>query len=300
MGVIRDFNYIHNDEYYTKIVNFLSKERETNDKQLWEAGRTNFWIEGLHGMKEKTDPFFEENVHLWFDDDYLVALAISEYGKQDMFFETAVGYEHLTTEILNWITNVWNDEGKEISLYCFEDDIEKIQALKKYGFVLYGPREYKRTYKINEIDCEYKTPEGYAIGAFHENPNYDSRVELGINVFNTPGYCKEALINLHESNDYIKELDLGAVSSEGIYSAYCIGWRYPGSGDMGYIEPVGTHSEHRRKGLASCIIKECFQRMRDLGINEVIIASGVEPKVSNFLYDSLNPCRKRAVLEFRR
>lgn len=303
MGVIRDMNYLHNDECYTELVSFLSKEQGINDKQLWEAGRTNFWSEGLHGLKEKTDPFFEENVHLWFDDDKLVAMAISEYGKEDMFFEAAVGYEHLSTEILNWITNVWNDEGKEISLYCYDDDIDKIQALKKHGFVLHGPRENKRSYRIQEIDCEYEAPEGYTIGAFYENPDYESRAALGINVFGNPGdsveESKGRLISLHKSKDYIRELDMGALSSDGVYAAYCIGWRYPGSENRGYIEPVGTHSDHRRKGLATCVIKECFQRMRDMGIDEVIIGSGVEPKVSNFLYDSLNPSRKRVVMEYR-
>jgi len=300
MKNIIDVNYKHTDENYTKIVEFLAAQRKVNENQLWEAGRTNFWSGGLHGTKEKNDPFFEENVHLWFDNDELVALTISEYGKNDMFIEIAVGYEELIADTLRWVNEVWNKKNETIVVFCFDKDKEKIKAFENDGFVSQGADEYKRIYTINEMDCEYVTPEGYTIGTFFENPNYESRVDLSKNVFNNTKLTKEDIISLHESNDYIKELEMIAFTPDGTYSAYCIGWRYPGSDDTGYIEPVGTHSEHRRKGLAAAVIKECFQRMSKMGIKEVVIATGAKNKVSKYLYDSLNPSKKRTVLKFEK
>jgi ribosomal protein S18 acetylase RimI-like enzyme len=112
------------------------------------------------------------------------------------------------------------------------------------------------------------------------------------------GYNEKNLICVHQSNGYIAELDLGIISPSGEYAAYCIGWRSMTSDNCGFIEPVGTHKEHRRQGLASAVIKECFCRMAKLGIEEVIISSEAEPNISNFLYKSLNPYRKRRILEY--
>jgi len=299
MKNVIDVNYKHTDENYNKIVEFLSVQRKLNENQLWEAGRTNFWSGGLHGTKEKDDPFFEENVHMWLDGDQLVALTISEYGKDDMFIEIAVGYEALITDTLRWINEEWNNNYDKKVIFCFDTDKDKIEAFEKGGFSFQGPDEYKRIYRVNEMDYEYETPHGYTISTFSDNPNYEGRVNLSRNVFNNTT-TKEDILGLHQSNDYIKELEMIALSSEGEYSAYCIGWRYPGSVDTGYIEPVGTHSDHRRKGLASAIIKECFQRMSKMGIKEVVIATGASNEVSKYLYDSLNPSKKRTVLRYEK
>ncbi len=150
------------------------------------------------------------------------------------------------------------------------------------------------------MDCTYEAPEGYTIGAFFEYPNYESRVNLSKNVLLNQDLTEKDIQSLHASNDYIKELEMIALAPDHSYSAYCIGWRYPGSTDTGYIEPVGTHSDHRRKGLASNLIKACFQKMSAMGIKEVVIATGAKNEVSKYLYDALNPSKKRTVLRFEK
>jgi len=281
------------------MIDFLVSQRKINDVQLWEAGRTNIAFASLHGHKDKNDSYYEECVHFWLDGDDIVGLAISEYGVNDMFIELAVGYEDLIDDVLSWLNNEWAKKREILVVYCYDEEIEKIKKLEEDGFLLEGPNEYKRLYDLDELDLTYERPEGYSIDDYHARPNLKSRTELVRSAFDNPNYTQERVINIQKSNDYIKNLDMAAVTDDGVYAAYCIGWRDPGSDDSGYIEPVGTHSDHRRKGLATAVIKECFSRMHAMGIKMVEIASGADPsKMGNYLYDSLNPCRKRAVLEY--
>ena len=68
----------------------------------------------------------------------------------------------------------------------------------------------------------------------------------------------------------------------------------------GAIEPVGTHADDRRRGFAGAVIRECFVRMQEAGIQQVEIASRVEPDISNHLDDSLLPASKREVHKYRK
>ena len=79
------------------------------------------------------------------------------------------------------------------------------------------------------------------------------------------------------------------VNPEGGSVAYCMGWIEENDPETGYIEPMGVHSDYRRKGFGTALAKACFRRLGQMGVESVWIASRAEPHISNFLYDSLNP-----------
>jgi len=55
------------------------------------------------------------------------------------------------------------------------------------------------------------------------------------------------------------------------------------------IDPIGTHPDFQRKGLARGCIAECFRRLRAEGVRHAYIGSDIEPAPANRLYDSLRP-----------
>lgn len=297
MKKIIDVNYKHTDENYDKMIDYLVAQSKINNNQVWEAGRTNYAMSFLHGTKAKDDPFFEENIHFWLEGEELVALAISEYGRNDMFVEIAIGYEDLITDVLRWVNEEWNSKNETISVFCYNTDEHKMKFFEKDGFVAEEVEEYERTYNVTEMNCEYELPVGYTIGNFFDNPNYDSRVALTRNVFGGKAE-KKHIQKLHESKDYIKDLEVIITSPVGESVAYCIGWWYPGSDDTGYVEPVGTHSDHRRKGLGSTVVKECFKRMAKQGMEYAVISTGGRNDRANAFYDSLKPIEKKTVLKY--
>ena len=134
-----------------------------------------------------------------------------------------------------------------------------------------------------ELEPEFK------LLSFSEYGNYESRVKLAQNAFNNPAYSEARLRSLQSSPSYQADLDLVIVNAQDESVAYCIGWIQENDPKVGYIEPMGVHTDYRRKGLATALVKECFKRLGNMGVERVWIASHAEPNISNFLYDSLNP-----------
>ena len=91
---------------------------------------------------------------------------------------------------------------------------------------------------------------------------------------------------------YLPSLELAAVLDGQDFGAVCFGWIDPVN-HAGEIEPLGTHPHYRRRGLASAVVKECFTRMKAMGITRVWIASGAEPNPSNRLYETFKPVAKQ-------
>jgi ribosomal protein S18 acetylase RimI-like enzyme len=295
----RDSAYTNTDEEYREICDFLNTLSTKDPFAHWESGRMNFWRHGLHADKDPDGPFFRENVHLWrAEDGALVALFISEYGGDDFFVEVMPEYQGIYPDIFRWIDDHWARTRTRIEIDVFSDDEEKTRRLEARGFQFKCHFENERTYDLNEVDLDYALEEGFTVQAFSESVDYASSVELVRSAFANPQYTEGRLRGLIASPDYVEAYHLTVVSPEGKHVAYCVGWHENAKEHAGYIEPVGTHAAYRRRGFATAVIKECFRRMRANGIRTVEIASGAEPNVSNFLYDSLQPKTKREVHKY--
>lgn len=287
--------YGNTDEEYQEICNFLNTLSTQDSNMLWESGRMNFWRYNVHAKKDPQDQFFRDNVHVWRSDEQkIVGLCISEYGRNDLFIEVVPEYHEIYPDIFRWIHDNWAVNRKEIEIDIIGADETKISWLKKYGFSFQCHHENQRTYDLDEIDLSYQLEDGFTIQMFSESNDYAGRVALVQSAFDNPGYSETNLKGLISSPDYIDEYNLMVVSPDNQPVAYCVGW-HSASENSGYIEPVGTHADFRRRGFAKAINRECFSRMKANGIKLVEIASSAEPNVANYLYESLSPRNKREV-----
>ena len=81
------------------------------------------------------------------------------------------------------------------------------------------------------------------------------------------------------------DLDLVAVAPDGAFAAY-VGVPYDDANRRGIFEPVCTHPDHQRKGLAKALMQEGLLRLRALGAVDVTVDTG-DMTPANRLYDSL-------------
>jgi ribosomal protein S18 acetylase RimI-like enzyme len=218
-----------------------------------------------------------------------VGLFISEYGKDDFFIVVHPSFWALFSDILNWGVEFWARGKRKISTDVYTFGQQKIEQLIAAGFYEDGHVENVRTYPLGQYDFSYDLKLGFKLMSFSDYGNYESRVKLVQNTFDNPAYSEARLRSLQSSPSYQAELDLVIVNPQGESVAYCMGWVEENDPKTGYIEPMGVHSDYRRNGLGTALAKECFQRLGNMGIERVWIASHAEPDVSNFLYDSLNP-----------
>lgn len=295
MNII-DAAYGNTEQEYQEFCNFLDTLSTQDPNMLWESGRMNFWRSSIHAGKDPQDRFFRDNAHVWRSDKReIVGVCISEYGENDMFIQVLPEYHEIYPDIFRWINDTWAVNREIIEIDIFGDDGKKISWLEKFGFTFQRHYENNRSYDLDEIDLKYQLEKGFSIQRFSERHDYAGRVALVQSAFNRPSYSEKKLKGLMASPDYIDEYNLIVVSPDGQPVAYCMGWHERTNKNNGYIEPVGTHAEYRRRGFAKAVIRECFIRMKANGIKVVEIASRAEPDVANYLYESLSPRDRREI-----
>ena len=296
---IYDSAHSNSDAEYQEICDFLDQLAAQDPFAHWESGRMGFWRHSLHAAEDPEGPFFRENAHVWRDAaDRIVALCISEYGENDLFIEVLPSHREIYPDIFHWIEETWAVGRTQIEVDVFSDDAGKIQRLEERGFGFLRHFENKRTFDLETIPLGYELETGFTIRTFSEFPDMTGRVSLVRSAFDNPDYSDEQVKGLVSSPDYRAEYDLMVISLEGRPVAYCVGWRERARAEHGFVEPVGTHAEYRRRGFAQAVIRECFARMKADGIRWIEIASRAEPAVANFLYDSLLPTSKREVHKY--
>jgi ribosomal protein S18 acetylase RimI-like enzyme len=299
MMKITDMVYSNTDEEDHEICEFLNALSAQDPFMLWESGRMSSWRYDLHANKPPQDRFFRDNAHVWRTDNQdIIGLCISEYGRNDLFIEVLPEYHGIYPDMFRWIETTWATTRTTIEIPTFRDDTQKIHRLEAQGFSFLCHFENTRTYDLEQIDLDYTLEEGFTIQTFSASRDVADRVALVQSAFENPGYTEQNLNGLMASPGYRDDYHLLVVSPDTHYVAYCVGWPDHTTAHSGSIEPVGTHAAYRQRGFAKALIKECFTRMKANGITTVNIASMAEPDVSNYLYDSLSPQTKRAVHKY--
>ena len=288
--------YRNTNEEYREICAFLNNLSTLDPHMLWESGRMSIWRHTLHAAKPQDDSFFRDNARVWrTETNEVVGLCISEYGRDDLFIEVHPDWHSIYPDILDWVESVWSATRGEVHVHLFADDEAKISHLKARGFAFAAHTENKRTYDLGSISLDYLLEAGFEIQTLAEFGDLEARVALVQSAFDNPSYTIDRVQGMVASPEYRGEYDLMAIAPDGQPAAYCVGWHEGAREGNGFIEPVGTHADFRRRGFATAVIKECFARLKKDGIHTVEIASGAEPNPSNFLYESLSPATKREV-----
>lgn len=70
--------------------------------------------------------------------------------------------------------------------------------------------------------------------------------------------------------DYRPELDLVAVTPDGTFAAFGLGWLDPSSGSV-LFEPVGTDPGHAGRGLGRAVCAELLRAARELGATQAVV-----------------------------
>lgn len=296
---ITDSPFGNSDKEFREICDFLDSLANLDPFMLWESGRMNYWRTNIHAGKDPDDRFFKDNVHVWRTDHReIVGLCISEYGADDLFIEVRPEYDSIYPGLFRWMEQTWAATRTSIEIDVFRGDRRTVRRLESQGFRFLRHFENKWIYDLEQVDLDYDLEEGFTIQLFSESLDYSGRVALVQDAFDHPDYTEQNLRGMMASPDYRDEYSLSVVSPDNRQVAYCLGWHDRAKAHCGFVEPVGTHTAYRRRGLAKALNKECFARMKANGITTVEIASRAEPAVSNFLYRSLSPQTRREVHKY--
>ena len=230
--------------------------------------------------------YFTSRVHLWKDDHGdLVSFLI----RGNTLTSLQVDYDHrdLEAEMLDWAERHWAGDQNQISALVFDWDTERQKLLEQRSYEKHDAIEDVRIYDLARPTPEAKLPPGFRITSMAEYDDPLARIDLENSIWGAT--LDEAWFRGKSSSpSYSAEWDLVAVSPNGEMAAQSLVWLYPRT-RTAEIDPLGTHPDYRKQGLARALVLESFKRMRANGIEYAYIASQSQDPIVAELYTSLQP-----------
>ena len=135
-------------------------------------------------------------------------------------------------------------------------------------------------------DIETAAPDGYRLRTVAPG-DLEARVELHRIVW---APSRVTVDKLREAPDRMAilraDLDCVVEAPDGSLVAYCLAW-LDDANRVGELEPVGTHPDHRRRGLASAVCRFALHRLREEGAARAIVYSLPGGSEATALYESI-------------
>jgi hypothetical protein len=128
-------------------------------------------------------------------------------------------------------------------------------------------------------------PDGYRIRATVLPGDLERRVEVHRSAFAPSRMTVEKYARLPSMRHYDAAHDLVVEAPDGSFAAFTLVWWDPVA-RIGEFEPVGTHADHRRLGLAKAVNLAGLALLRDLGAVDALVFSACANAASEALYAS--------------
>ncbi|HEY7331928.1 MAG TPA: GNAT family N-acetyltransferase [Candidatus Limnocylindria bacterium] len=238
---------------------------------------------GSHGWRDR--------IRLWEAPSGQLIGAVHHEGREEAWLELDPAWPQLAPELLDWAEQAHAARHAEtepapvLQAYAVADDAERQALLAGRGYVDRGPTEVLHGRSLADPGPVVALPDGYRIRRIDLAEPGDRRqlVDITRLTFTHATYDERA-IDL-EPRMLTEHEYLAAIAPNGSFAAWCGVWLSPDIG-VGQFEPVGTHPDHRRRGLASAVMARGLDLMRRHGLDKAYVGTGVT-NASNYLYASL-------------
>ena len=128
-----------------------------------------------------------------------------------------------------------------------------------------------------------RVPEGYTLRHVTGEDDVERRVEIHRAVWAPSKFTVPAYRRVRTLPPYDETLDLVVEAPDGSFAAYAQVWLDAASG-TGELEPVGTHPDHRRRGLGRAVCLEAARRLGERGAQWAVVYSVTDE--ARALYES--------------
>jgi mycothiol synthase len=214
---------------------------------------------------------------IWKQDSKIVGFGfVDEFN--NLWFETEAEFtllDELETEIIEWGAicikrrNAETGIDNTVDCTCNADDSHHISVLKKHGFTPEQVRSLRYSRPLNERIIEYPLPSGFSIRCVKGKDEIEQLVALHRAAFGTNNMSMEYRLAMMNTPQYIREMDLVAVTPNDEPIAFCVcGFDDPDK-KIGYTDPIGTHPSYQRIGLGKALISAGLIALKNAGTNTV-------------------------------
>jgi len=148
----------------------------------------------------------------------------------------------------------WSDAGSDLDALL---DREGFAPDPDGGYV-------HRAIRLRGTPTDPDPVDGYVLFGVSLDGDLGRRVEVHRAAFDPSRMTIERYGSVMGMPLYRPELDVVAVAPDGTFAAFCLAWYDPET-RVGLFEPVGTHPDHRRRGLAAAVCREALRRLAAVG-----------------------------------
>ncbi len=230
--------------------------------------------------------YFTSRVHLWRN----VKGELASYLIRDNFLtylQIQYPYRDLESEMFDWAERNWAGENNQINTLVYDWDKKRQTLLAQRGYENRGAIEDVRIYDLSMTYPEVQLPVNFQITSLADFGNFQARIDLENSIWGA-SLDETWFRGKSSAPSYSSDWDLLAISPQGKLAAQSLVWLYPNN-QTAEIDPLGTHPDFRKLGLAKILVLESFKRMHDHGIHYAYIASETQDPIVNHLYSSLQP-----------
>lgn len=142
-------------------------------------------------------------------------------------------------------------------------------------------------------------PPGYRHESVRWPADIDRRVEVHRAAFAPSKMTREKYDGLSRLAHYNPERDRVIEAPDGAFAAFANAWWDP-AGAVGELEPVGTHPDHRRRGLGRAVCLRAIASLEAAGARHVVIKTGQANLAAEGLYESLGCVRVTSTRRYAR
>jgi predicted N-acetyltransferase YhbS len=230
-----------------------------------------------------------ERIGLWERDGSLVG-AVHPEGPGDVLFELDPDFRDVLPAMIVWAEEslaIERDGRPWINTFVLDYDLTRSQALAQRGWTPTAGCGWIRVVRLS----------GWRAPDAHVAAPYDMRTTSPLTIDSDAARMADLLNaafrrTLHSADEYLRfvrrspsfdhELNLVAQAPDGHLAAH-VGVTYDAENRFGIFEPVCTHPDDQRHGLARALMFEGMRRLTALGATHAIVETG-EMTAANALY----------------
>jgi ribosomal protein S18 acetylase RimI-like enzyme len=288
MNSIQDTFYSNSDTEFFEMRRLLADGNAAGGWPLnWTFARLDNW---RYASWDRTDDEFRQLAHLWRDGPRLLGFTALEGPDGWLTLQVRPEARAIEPAMLDWAEAHFRGLRPELELVCADDDDRRQQLLLARGYTDRGPAENMRAYDPAAPRDPVALPPGYSLSDLATFTDAAAYCRLERMAFNNDYIDLNWFRGKTAAPGYDPRLHVIVLSPAGTPVAVAHGWADAATGTA-EIDPVATHPDHRRRGLAQAAILETFRRLAARGVGVAWIGSGPEPNPSNLLYESLRPRR---------
>jgi len=174
-------------------------------------------------------------------------------------------------------------EGKELGAEACQCDHDRSRVLIDLGWTLDTEAEYVLNRRPLQDIPDPVLADGYTIRTVRGPEEAEAVVKLHLDVFTTSGWTVELYRTYMEKPGYEPEREYLAVDPQGQLAAFTVTWLDELNKTV-LFEPVGTHPDHRRKGLARALLCIVMQDLKKKGFKTALVQNEGANGASRDLY----------------